>query len=43
VSEVWALSVSHDGSSLVSAGHDRTLRVWTRTDEPVFLEEEREK
>ena len=37
------MAVSRDGSSLASAGGDRTLRMWCRTDEPVFLEEEREK
>ena len=42
-SEVWGLSVSRDGSSVASCGRDRSLRLWGRTDEPVFLEEEREK
>ena len=37
------LAVSSDGSQLASAGKDRTLRVWCRTDEPVFIEEERER
>jgi hypothetical protein len=42
-SEVWGLSVSRDGSSVATCGRDRSLRRWGRTDEPVFLEEEREK
>ena len=37
------MAVSFDGSSFASAGKDRTLRMWCRTDEPVFIEEEREK
>lgn len=41
--EVWALGLSSDGSLLVSAGADRGLRVWERTEEPIFLEEERER
>lgn len=41
--KVWALEVSADGSFVLSGGHDRSLRVWRRTDEMVFLEEEREK
>jgi U3 small nucleolar RNA-associated protein 12 len=28
---------------VVSGGHDRSLRRWERTDEPFFVEEEREK
>jgi U3 small nucleolar RNA-associated protein 12 len=42
-SEVWALAVAPSGAFLVSGGHDRSLRVWRRTEEQVFLEEEREK
>jgi len=41
--EVWSLAVSNYGTFFVSSSHDRSLRVWERTDEPVFLEEEREK
>lgn len=40
--EVWALAASPDGTYLVSGGGDRSLRVWRRTDEQVFPEEERE-
>lgn len=35
--------MSADGSFVLSGGHDRSLRLWRRTDEMVFLEEEREK
>lgn len=37
------MEVSPDGSFVLSGGHDRSLRLWQRTDEMVFLEEEREK
>lgn len=41
--EVWAIAVSHSGNFLISAGHDKSIRVWNETDEQIFLEEEREK
>ena len=41
--QAWALEVSSDGSFVLSGGHDRSLRLWRRTDEMVFLDEEREK
>ncbi|KAK4131742.1 WD40 repeat-like protein [Trichocladium antarcticum] len=41
--EIWALAVSHTGTFLVSASHDKSIRVWEETDEQIFLEEEREK
>ncbi|KAK4251160.1 hypothetical protein C7999DRAFT_28188 [Corynascus novoguineensis] len=41
--EIWALAVSHSGTTLVSASHDKSIRVWQETDEQIFLEEEREK
>jgi len=41
--EIWAMAVSHDGRFLVSASHDKSIRVWNETDEQIFLEEEREK
>ena len=41
--EVWSIAVSHTGNFLVSAGHDKSIRVWDETDEQIFLEEEREK
>jgi U3 small nucleolar RNA-associated protein 12 len=41
--EIWALAVSHSGNSIISASHDKSIRVWEETDEQIFLEEEREK
>lgn len=42
-SEVWSIAISHTGNFLVSAGHDKSIRVWDETDEQIFLEEERER
>lgn len=41
--EIWALAVSRVGEFVVSASHDKSIRVWKQTDEQIFLEEEREK
>ncbi|KAL0582040.1 beta transducin [Marasmius crinis-equi] len=41
--EVWALALSHHGNFVVSGSHDKSIRVWEKLDEPLFLEEEREK
>jgi U3 small nucleolar RNA-associated protein 12 len=41
--EVWALAISRTGSFLVSASHDKSIRIWEQTDEQIFLEEEKEK
>lgn len=41
--EIWALAMSHSGEFLVSASHDKSIRIWMQTDEQLFLEEEREK
>lgn len=41
--EIWAMTVSRTGDFLVTASHDKSIRVWMQTDEPLFLEEEREK
>ncbi|PHH61496.1 hypothetical protein CDD81_343 [Ophiocordyceps australis] len=41
--EVWATAISRRGNFLVSASHDKSIRVWQETDEQIFLEEEREK
>lgn len=42
-SEVWCCAVSLLGDFVVTGGHDKSLRRWERTDEPFFIEEEREK
>ncbi|KAL9060176.1 MAG: hypothetical protein Q9162_000790 [Coniocarpon cinnabarinum] len=41
--EIWALAVSRTGETVVTASHDKSLRIWRQSDEPLFLEEEREK
>ena len=41
--EVLALAVGKVSNIIVSASHDKSIRVWEQTDEPIFLEEEREK
>jgi len=41
--EIWAMAMSRDGRFLVSASHDKSIRIWQETDEQIFLEEEREK
>lgn len=41
--EVWSIAISKSGDFLVSASHDKSIRVWDETDEQIFLEEEREK
>jgi U3 small nucleolar RNA-associated protein 12 len=41
--EIWALAVSRTGQFVVSASHDKSIRVWEQTDEQIFLEEEKEK
>lgn len=40
--EAWGCVVSNDGEFVISCSHDRSLRVWERTQDQVFLEEERE-
>ncbi|KAM6479750.1 WD40 repeat-like protein [Trichoderma sp. SZMC 28011] len=41
--EIWSIAMSHSGNFLVTASHDKSIRVWDETDEQIFLEEEREK
>ncbi|KAG0623863.1 hypothetical protein M758_3G207300 [Ceratodon purpureus] len=41
--EVWCLAVSPHGDYFVTGSHDRSIRRWDRTEEPFFIEEEREK
>ncbi|KAG4305834.1 hypothetical protein PORY_000744 [Pneumocystis oryctolagi] len=42
-SEIWALAVSNNNQFIITGSHDRSIRIWYQTDEPVFLEEQREK
>ncbi|KAJ9500683.1 beta transducin [Exophiala xenobiotica] len=41
--EIWAMAVAHSGEFLISASHDKSIKMWQQTDEQIFLEEEREK
>lgn len=41
--EVWCLAISTHGGFFITGSHDRSIRRWDRTEEPFFLEEEREK
>ncbi|KAF9263506.1 WD40 repeat-like protein [Marasmius fiardii PR-910] len=41
--EIWALALSHHGNFVVTGSYDKSIRVWEKLDEPLFLEEEREK
>lgn len=41
--EIWAMAIAHSGEFVVTASHDKSIRMWQQTDEQIFLEEEREK
>ncbi|QIW96437.1 hypothetical protein AMS68_001955 [Peltaster fructicola] len=41
--EIWAMVVGRTGETIVTAGHDKAIRLWTVGDDLVFLEEERER
>jgi U3 small nucleolar RNA-associated protein 12 len=41
--EIWSMTQDSRGDWVASAGRDKSIRIWTRTEEQVFLEEEREK
>ncbi|KXN83719.1 hypothetical protein AN958_00861 [Leucoagaricus sp. SymC.cos] len=41
--EIWALAVSHHGNFVVTGSQDKSIRVYEKVDEPLFLEEERER
>ncbi|KAG9104730.1 hypothetical protein FRC06_011624 [Ceratobasidium sp. 370] len=41
--EIWALAASNNGKFVVTGSHDKSIRIWEETDEPLFLEEERER
>lgn len=42
-SEVLSLSISKHGHFLVSSSQDQSIRIWNRTEEQVFVEEERDR
>lgn len=41
--EIWAMAIGLGGKILVTGSHDKSIRFWENTEEPLFLEEEREK
>ncbi|KAG6693478.1 hypothetical protein I3842_09G003000 [Carya illinoinensis] len=41
--DVWCLAVSNRGDFIITGSHDRSIRRWDRTEEPFFIEEEKEK
>ena len=41
--EIWALALSRTADFAVTASHDKSIRVWRQSDEPLFLDEERER
>ena len=40
--EVWCLGISPNGKWVASAGKDRSVRLWEKTNEILVLEDERE-
>ncbi|XP_021288979.1 WD repeat-containing protein 3 [Herrania umbratica] len=43
LADVWCLAISSRGDFVVTGSHDRSIRRWDRTEEPFFIEEEKEK
>ncbi|KAM7263596.1 hypothetical protein ACFE04_001279 [Oxalis oulophora] len=41
--EIWSLAISSRGDFFVTGSHDRSIRRWDRTEESLFIEEEKEK
>ncbi|KAH8733107.1 WD40-repeat-containing domain protein [Phaeosphaeriaceae sp. PMI808] len=41
--EIWAMTVARTGDFVITASHDKSIRIWSKSDEPIFLEEERER
>ncbi|KAK4750068.1 hypothetical protein SAY87_027517 [Trapa incisa] len=41
--DIWCLAISSLGDFIVTGSHDRSIRRWDRTEEPFFIEEEKEK
>ena len=40
--EIWAMALAPRGNMFVTVSSDRSIRVWRRSDEQLFLDEERE-
>lgn len=43
VGHAWCVDVAGDGAVVVTCGQDRSLRLWERSEDLVFVEEERER
>ncbi|CAI0469364.1 unnamed protein product [Linum tenue] len=41
--DIWCLAIGSRGDFIVTGSHDRSIRRWDRTEEPFFIEEEKEK
>ena len=39
---MWSLAVSPSGNFVVSSSHDKSLRLWEKTEEPLVLDDEKE-
>ena len=42
LNEIWSLAVSSDGKHVITCSHDKSMRLWEKTNEPLVLEDERE-
>ncbi|OLY84024.1 WD repeat-containing protein 3 [Smittium mucronatum] len=40
--DIWGLAVAKYGNFIAAVSQDRSIRIWNKTEEPLFLEEERE-
>ena len=40
--EVWSLAISPSGNFVVSSSHDKSLRLWEKTEEALVLDDEKE-
>jgi WD40 repeat protein len=36
------MAITNNGMHIVTAAHDRSIRLWERTEEPLILDEEKE-
>ncbi|PVV00093.1 hypothetical protein BB559_000141 [Furculomyces boomerangus] len=41
--DIWGIALGKFGNFVAGVSQDRTVRVWNKTEEPLFLEEERER
>ena len=42
LNEIWTMCVSNDGKYVVTASHDKSMRLWEKTNEILVLDDERE-